>query len=64
MRNALEREDTNIDTAQRYGESETIIGRTLSEWSAPRPLVATKVRFFAPQGWHFPTPMTTMFPTV
>ena len=43
LRYALERGIASIDTAQLYGGSEALIGRTLRQWQGPQPLLATKV---------------------
>ena len=58
----LERGITVIDTAQLYGDSETIIGRTLQEWRGTRPVIATKVGAMAPQSWQAPVAMDKAFP--
>jgi aryl-alcohol dehydrogenase-like predicted oxidoreductase len=58
----LERGITVIDTAQLYGDSEAIIGRTLREWRGARPVIATKVGAMAPQSWQSPVAMERAFP--
>lgn len=58
---ALERGVTLIDTARNYGDSEAIIGRTLREWTGPRPLLATKVKPRDTTNWRFYVPIDEQF---
>ena len=52
-----------IDTARAYGESESIVGRGLEQWTGRRPFVATKVEGLAggPQ-WSTPVPVELSLP--
>ena len=54
-----------IDTARTYGDSESILGKALKQWSGERPFIASKA---APQGtsknngWGIPNPYSTSYP--
>lgn len=49
---ALEKGVNTIDTARAYGESESIIGKTLNEWKGERPYIFTKVFPENSSGWR------------
>lgn len=58
---ALEQGVTMVDTARNYGESEGVVGRTLREWTGPRPLIATKVKPRDVSNWRFYVPIEAQF---
>ena len=58
---ALDQGVTCIDTARNYGESEAIIGRTLREWTGPRPFIATKIKPRDVFNWRFAVPIDEQF---
>ena len=58
---ALEGGVTCLDTARNYQDSEAVIGRTLREWSGPRPVLCTKVKPLDPTNFRFHVPIEQQF---
>ncbi|MEM7379680.1 MAG: aldo/keto reductase [Bacteroidota bacterium] len=58
---ALEKGINFIDTARNYGESESIVRRTLKEWNGERPFIASKVQPLDITNWRFPVPLEVQF---
>jgi len=58
---ALESGVNFIDTARNYGESETIVGQTLSQWKGERPFISTKVKPLDITNWRFYVPVEEQF---
>jgi aryl-alcohol dehydrogenase-like predicted oxidoreductase len=61
LRHALERGITSIDTARNYGDSEAIVGRTLRDWTGPRPFLATKIKPRDVGNWRTYVPIDEQF---
>ena len=58
---ALDRGVNLIDTARIYPDSETIIGRTLREWSGPPPVISTKLSPLDREGFRFGGPLEKFY---
>ncbi|MEM9720927.1 MAG: aldo/keto reductase [Bacteroidota bacterium] len=58
---ALENGINFIDTARNYGESERIVGRTLTEWNGERPFIASKIQPLDISNWRVYVPLEQQF---
>jgi aryl-alcohol dehydrogenase-like predicted oxidoreductase len=50
-----------IDTARNYGESESIVGKTLKQWKGDPPFISTKVKPLDTGNWRFYVPVEKQF---
>ena len=61
---ALEQGVNLIDTARHYGQSETLLGQALRQWTGERPFLCTKIQSQGPDNtrWAMPQAVDITFP--